>query len=120
MKIAIMGYSGSGKSTLAGKLAALYHIPVLYLDTVQFLPGWAERDKDEGPAIVRDFMCHECWVIDGNYTGFCQPERLEQADTILLLNFPRLVCLLRVFKRYFQNRNTTRDSMAEAASKRST
>ena len=113
MKITIMGYSGSGKSTLAGKLAALYHTPVLYLDAVQFLPGWAERDRDEACDIVQDFMRDESWVIDGNYTDFCQPERLEQADTILLLNFPRLVCLLRVFKRYFQHRNTTRESMAE-------
>ena len=113
MKITIMGYSGSGKSTLADKLAALYHIPVLYLDMVQFLPGWAERDKDEACAIVQDFMRHESWVIDGNYTGFCQPERLEQADVIVFLNFPRLVCLMRVLKRYFQYRNTTRESMAE-------
>lgn len=113
MKIAIMGYSGSGKSTLAGELAALYHIPVLYLDTVQFLPGWAERNRAEARAIVRDFMRHESWVIDGNYRGFCQPERLEQADTILLLNFPRIVCLCRAFKRYFQFKHSTRESMAD-------
>lgn len=113
MKITIMGYSGSGKSTLAGKLAELYHIPVLYLDTVQFLPGWVERDRDEARALVQNFMRNESWVIDGNYTGFYQPERLEQADIILFLNFPRLVCLMRVLKRYFQYKNATRESMAE-------
>ncbi len=113
MKIAVLGYSGSGKSTLAGKLSSLYDIPVLHLDTVQFVPGWAERDRDEARAMVRDFMRHASWVIDGNYTDFYQPERLEQADTILFLDFPRRVCLARAFKRYLQYKNTTRESMAE-------
>ncbi|WP_334304908.1 AAA family ATPase, partial [Romboutsia sp. 1001216sp1] len=52
MKIAIIGYSGSGKSTLARKLAKYYKAPVLFLDTVNFLPNWIERDRDEGRLIV--------------------------------------------------------------------
>lgn len=113
MKIAILGYSGSGKSTLAQNLADFYKIPVLSLDTVQFLPNWVERDRDEGRSIVWEFMQDESWVIDGNYTEFFQKERLEQADKIIILNFPRRVCLYRVIKRYFQNRNNSRASMAE-------
>jgi adenylate kinase family enzyme len=112
MKIAILGYSGSGKSTLARRLADCYNIPVLYLDTVHFLPGWVERDADEGRLIVSEFMRNDSWVIDGNYDDFFQKERLEQADIIIFLNFPRRVCLLRAVKRYFQYRNTTRESMA--------
>ncbi len=65
MKIAILGYSGSEKSTLAGQLADYYKIPVLFLDTVQFLPNWVERDKNEGRSIVWDFMQNNSWVIDG-------------------------------------------------------
>lgn len=113
MKIAILGYSGSGKSTLAKELAAYYKAPVLFLDTVQFLPNWAERDQEEGRSIVFNFMQgNESWVIDGNYNGFLQKERLEQADRILLLTFPRWLCLYRALKRYFCNRNKTRESMA--------
>lgn len=113
MKIAILGYSGSGKSTLARKLADCYNIPPLYLDTVQFLPNWVERDRTKGSAIVEAFMQQDSWVIDGNYTKFLQEERLKQADSILILTFPRVVCLYRALKRYFQNRNTTRKSMAD-------
>lgn len=113
MKIAILGYSGSGKSTLAKELAAYYEAPVLFLDTVQFLPNWAERDQEEGRSIVFKFMQdNESWVIDGNYSGFLQKERLEQADRILLLTFPRWLCFYRALKRYFDNRNKTRESMA--------
>jgi adenylate kinase family enzyme len=113
VKIAILGYSGSGKSTLAKKLSELYGVPVLYLDTVQFLPGWELRDREEARSLVRDFMqSNQSWVIDGNYRSFLQPERLEQADVILFLNFPRFVCLWRAFSRDFRNKNTSRESMA--------
>ena len=113
MKIAILGYSGSGKSTLARQLADLYRIPVLFLDTVQFTPGWQERSREEARSIVQAFMQNESWVIDGNYTGFLQEDRLAQADRIVFMDFPRRVCLYRAFKRYFQNRNRTRESMAD-------
>ena len=112
MRIAILGYSGSGKSTMAQRLAGYYGIPVLYLDTVQFLPGWVERDGEEGRSIVGRFMQNESWVIDGNYNDFLQKERLERANKIIILQFPRLICLFRAFRRYFQYKHTTRGSMA--------
>jgi len=113
MKIAILGYSGSGKSTLARQLGDYYKAPALFLDTVQFLPNWVERNPDEGCSIVLSFMQqNESWVIDGNYNKFLQKERLEQADKIILLNFPRRICLYRALKRYFNNKNKTRESMA--------
>lgn len=112
MKIAILGYSGSGKSTLGQQLANQYKVPVLFLDTVQFLSNWVERDTNEGCSIVWNFMQNESWVIDGNYNDFFQKERLEQANKIILLNFSRRVCLYRAFKRFFQHKNKTRESMA--------
>lgn len=113
MKIAVMGYSGSGKSTLAKRLADYYKIPVLFLDTVQFLPGWAERGREEGRSIVSVFLReNKSWVIDGNYDCFLQKERLEQADRIILLHFSRGICLYRAVKRYLRYRGKTRESMA--------
>ncbi len=100
MKIAVMGYSGSGKSTLADFLGRRRSINVLHLDTVQFAEGWQERDRDEAKALVVRFMeSHDSWVIDGNYQGFLLQERLEQADQIVLMEFGRLSCLVRVLRR---------------------
>ena len=113
MKIAVLGYSGSGKSTLAKYLGSLFQIPVLYLDTVQFEPSWKVRDRDAACEMVRTFMAQENWVIDGNYRGFYQQERLDAADHIVFLEFSRWNCLWRAYRRYFQYRNTTRESMAE-------
>lgn len=111
MKIAVIGYSGSGKSTLAKHLGVYYKIPVLHLDTVQFIPGWQKRDDEEACGIVRDFMQHPDWVIEGNYRKYLQKERFEDADQIIFLSFSRMVCLIRAYKRFFKFRNQCRDDM---------
>jgi adenylate kinase family enzyme len=115
MKIAILGYSGSGKSTLASFLGKRHELPVLHLDSIQFLPKWEIRDKDDRAALYRRFLAEHPneWVIDGNYKALDIEKRLEEADVILILLFPRLLCLWRCFKRYRANRNRVRESMAE-------
>lgn len=52
VKSAVVGYSGAGKSTFAAALGERLALPVLHLDTVQFLPGWRERDWE----VVRAFL----------------------------------------------------------------
>lgn len=99
MKITLLGYSGSGKSTLAAYLSKAKQIPVLHLDTVQFIENWQEREYQEALVIVKNFMLQNSWVIDGNYTKFYQEERLAEADQIILLLFSPLVSLRRVINR---------------------
>ena len=113
MKIAVLGHSASGKSTLAERLGERYGIPVLHLDRVAFCPGWKERYLQEARGLVEVFMKQESWVIDGNYKKYGQRERLDQADEIVILDFPRLSCLIRACKRYVRYRGRTRDDMAE-------
>ena len=56
MKIAVIGYAASGKSTLAARLGEMTGCPVLFLDKVQFVPGWQERDRAEARGMVEDFL----------------------------------------------------------------
>lgn len=118
MKIAVLGYSGAGKSTLAKTLGAHYEIPVLHLDTVQFLPDWKIRAEQEKKRIVREFMQQESWVIDGNYSGLCKNERLEQSDLIIILAFNRFFCFKSALQRYFENKGHTRPDMAEGCNEK--
>ena len=118
MKIAVIGYSGAGKSTLAAGLAEFYGLPLLYLDTVQFTAGWRERDRDEARSMAAEFMKQDGWVIDGNYAGFYQKERLSAADLIVFLDFPRRICFPAAVKRRFQYRGRARESMAEGCGER--
>lgn len=113
MKIAVIGYSGAGKSTLARALGERYGIPVLHFDRVHWAPGWQERDREEAHRMVHEFMESPAWVIDGNYTKFEYERRLAEADEIIFLDFPRLVCFYRAWKRFFRYRGQTRADMGE-------
>ena len=113
MKIALLGFSGSGKSTLARKLAAHHGAEVLYLDSVHWLPGWREREREEEVEIVTEFLnTHEEWVIDGNYRKICFDRRMEEADLIIIMNFSRICRLFRILRRYFTYKGRTRESIA--------
>lgn len=118
MKIAIIGYSGSGKSTLAKKLSEIYNCPLLYLDTIQFEANWKIRDIDEGRLMVGEFLKNDSWIIDGNYREFLQEKRLQNADKIIFMNFPRRICFPQAFKRYLNYKNKTRESMADGCNEK--
>lgn len=113
MKICVMGFSGSGKSSLAERLSENLGLPVVYLDTVLWLPGWERRPREEQREILGKFLDDhpEGWVVDGTYPNNLFERRTEEADRIILLLFSRLRCLWRIYKRYFKNKGKSRVSM---------
>lgn len=120
MKIEIMGYSGSGKSTLCRRLAQIYRLPCLHMDTVQFLPNWEVRADTQKEEIVCSFLDSnpEGWVIDGNYTKLYFTRRVEEADIIIQLLFGRIPCLFRCLKRYLTYRGKSRPDMADGCNEK--
>lgn len=109
MKISILGYSGSGKSTLAKAVGELYGLPVLHLDYVHFLPNWEERTREEMSAIVQQFLDgNDAWVIDGTYSHNCFERRIQESDLVIFLDFNRVACFFRAWKRYRENKGRTR------------
>jgi len=112
MKIAIIGHSGAGKSTVAAKLAQYYQLPLLYLDTVKFLPNWQERDDQLILQQVGEFLAtNEQWVIDGNYFNIHGEQRFASADLIIYLDYSRPRCLYQAWQRYRQHLGSSRPSM---------
>ena len=118
MRIAILGNSGSGKSTLAKRLADLFGMPLLYLDTVNFESGWVERGAKEKARDVARFMENEDWVIEGNYLKLLLDERLDRADAIFILDYGRWVCLSGALRRWIRHRGTVRESMSDGCVER--
>lgn len=119
MKIAVIGYSGSGKSTLAAYLGGKIPAPVLHLDRVHWRPGWTENICEAELQEVGSFMdANASWVIDGNYSNLMFSRRMEEADRVLFLDFPRAACFYRALKRYFMYRGRTRDSIAEGCNEK--
>ena len=114
MKTMIIGYSGSGKSTLAGKIAKHQNCPVVYIDTIFWLPGWVSRPREDCNRILKEFLdINDSWVIDGTYSKNNYDRRLEEADRIIFMNFNRFNCLYRALKRRIKYSGISRDSMTE-------
>jgi adenylate kinase family enzyme len=109
-KIVIIGSAGSGKSTLARRLGQMLDIEVIHLDTHYWKPGWAEPSGDEWRHRVEQLVRREAWIMDGNYSGTLDI-RLAAADTVIFLDFPRLLCLWRVLKRWWRYRGRSRPDL---------
>jgi len=119
MKTMIIGYSGSGKSTLAGKIAKHQNVPVVYIDTIFWLPGWVSRPREECNQILKEFLdSNDSWVIDGTYSKNNYDRRLEEADRIIFMNFNRFNCLWRALKRRIKYNGKARASMTEGCNEK--
>ena len=109
-RVLIIGCGGAGKSTLARQLGEKLNLPVVHLDSIFWLPGWVEMEKDEFDARIRAEMAKETWILDGNYNRTL-PERIARCDTIIYLDFSRTACLYGIFKRLLTNIGKTRPDM---------
>jgi adenylate kinase family enzyme len=111
-RVLVIGSPGAGKSTLSHELAARTGLPLFHLDRLFWLPGWVERDRDEGRAELAQVLAGDRWIIDGNY-GSTMPMRIARADTVVWLDYSTGLCLARVFKRWWQYRGVARPDMTE-------
>jgi adenylate kinase family enzyme len=106
-RILVLGCCGSGKTTFADRLGALTGLPVVHLDKLYWKPGWTEPVREEFDAVLRKELSADEWIIDGNYSRTL-PMRLERCAQVIYFDFPRLVCLKGILKRYVQHRGTQR------------
>ena len=109
-RILVIGIPGAGKSTLAAGLGAALDLPVIHLDALFWKPGWKETPRDEFRALTAELIKREQWVIDGHY-GRSFDVRLPAADTVVLLDLPRMLCIWRVIRRWLTHIGRTRPDM---------
>ncbi len=116
-KIMLIGSGGAGKSTLARRLGAALGLEVIHLDKLHWLPGWTSPPKDEWRKKVQTLVEKDEWVMDGNFNGTMEM-RMAACDTVIYMDFPRLVCVYRAMKRVFKYYNQTRPDMGEGCRER--
>ena len=109
-RIMIVGPGGAGKSSLARRLGGVLDLPVYHLDVLFWRPGWMPMPRDEWIRLQSELVATRSWIIDGNY-GATLDIRLAAADTVLFLDFPRWLTLVRVVKRRIQYHRRTRPDM---------
>lgn len=115
MKIVIIGSPGSGKSVLTKKLNQILNYPVLHLDRIYHTGGKSHLSRTELINKVKTFaFANERWIIDGNYISTIE-DRVQMADTVLLLDLPTKTCVENIHKREHESlyHGINHDDMAE-------
>ena len=116
-RVLIIGCGGAGKSTLARALGEKTGLPVVHLDSIFWLPGWVEMEKDAFDQRLREEMAKEAWIMDGNFNRTME-ERIAHCDTIIYLDFSRFACLRGVLKRVITTYGKVRPDMGEGCPER--
>lgn len=111
-RILVLGPCGAGKSTLATKLGKTLGLPVIHLDKEYWRAGWQEPAKQVWAEQVEELIARPRWVMDGNYGGTLA-RRLERAQLVVNLDYPRSVFFPRIVWRLVRNWGRTRPDMAE-------
>ena len=111
-RIIIIGNSGGGKTTVSRKFGELLGLPVTHLDYLYWNAGWVRTPTDIWEEKVRVMIAEPEWILEGNFNGTLAL-RLTRADTVIFLDYNRIVCLGGALKRWYKNRGRTRPDMPE-------
>ena len=101
MKVLVFGIPGSGKTTFSNRLSEITGTPVFHVDRHFFRKGrgWVERPQEEFLKDVKEQLEKDSWIIDGN--GMRSLEmRFKEANLAIYFNFPRKICIFRIFYRW--------------------
>ena len=98
-RVVILGTCGSGKSTLAKKLAARAGSEHIELDGLHHGPNWTAAPIEIFRERVSDQTDGPAWVVDGNYIDLVSDLLWPRADTIVWLDVPLPLILLRIVRR---------------------
>jgi adenylate kinase family enzyme len=111
-RVLVIGSPGAGKSTFSAELGRIIKLPVIHLDKEFWQPGWVMSDSDEWRERVSELVAGDEWIVDGSYDGTLDI-RLPRADTVVFLDYPRYLCLWRIFKRVATGLGHVRFDMGE-------
>ena len=110
-KIVIVGVSASGKSTFARELGKKMHLPITFMDSIMWKSGWVYIGDTETVKKLRTISQQDKWIIEGYVSTEARTFLFDRADTIIYLDYPRLVGVFRYFKRWWKHRKIPRPEL---------
>lgn len=113
-RIVLLGLPGCGKSFLAREIGRRLNLEPVHLDRLFATAEGANEAKPEWEDQMRHLASGPRWIIDGHYTDTI-PIRVNAADTVIFVDQPVWLCLLRTWRRQGQPRP---DWPAEVAERR--
>lgn len=104
-RVVVAGCAGSGKSTLAGELAERTGLPLFERDALGVL------GSQEYCSAISHMAAASRWVLDGA-PYYADELVYGAADTVIFLDYPKLVVMCRVLRRTLMIELTGRPSGA--------
>ncbi len=110
-KIIVVGVSASGKSTFARALSEKNHLPLILMDSIMWNPGWKYVGDEETARRLDTLSSGKEWIIEGYITKEARVFVFDRADTIVYLDYPRIMGVIRYLKRWWAHRKTPRPEL---------
>jgi adenylate kinase family enzyme len=100
-RIVVVGDSGAGKTVLARQLARRLDLLHIELDALFWEANWTQAAPEVFRERVRQALCAERWVVDGNYSQVGDLT-WARADTVVWLDYGLGTILIRLLLRTFR------------------
>lgn len=120
-RIIVFGGVASGKTTFSRKLSKTLKIPIYTTDDMVYKSIGKEKYSDEErDNNLKKIVNEKEWVLEGVHGGEWLTSAVKRAELIIILDINILIRYYRVFKRYFERRNsenpdTLRDTLKLAS-----
>ena len=110
-KILVVGVSASGKSVFSRALGQRTGITVTYADALMWKPGWDYIGDEATVTLLDEVSKRSEWIIEGYIEKEALLFILERADTIIYLDYSRIVTTWRYIKRSWMHRKDSRPEL---------
>ena len=91
-KVVVIGSPGAGKSVFSRKLEKVTGLPLYHLDMLYHNEDGTHITREELIEKLSEIFKEDKWIIDGNYQKTLEL-RIQQCDTVFLLDFPTDICI---------------------------
>lgn len=108
-RIHVWGNSCSGKSTVAAKIGEALSLPVVELDALNWEADWvavSQTDPNEFVSRIRHACAGDKWVVAGSYSSYSPEHIWPDVQSIVWLDLPRWLLLIRVIRRSWMRART--------------